>query len=260
MKRSELIEQLAAYLQLNQQVSDESAQGMKLLRLAYAELCKPADDDSQASDLKEQLTAADTAIQGLNDRVTDHEDILYDLLLQAGLVPEVDGELAISYGVAVKEDPECIEKLKSALAGGEVPEDAMRFISGVRGLLGLAYDVSLQEVFNTLTREAQRLNALDEGIAQRDKGLQNMESLINKVIEAVGIDWSEVESLPYHVKKFVDYAGDKRDAIASGAPTEEWLTECIDLAHAVRGDLSPENRVMAKAAEHIILTAPRGEA
>lgn len=260
MKRSELIEQLAAYLQLNQQVSDESAQGMKLLRLAYADLCKPADDDSQAAELKEQLTSADTAITGLNDRVTDYEDILYDLLLQAGLVPEVDGELAISYGVAVKEDPECIEKLKSALAGGEVPEDAMRFISGVRGLLGLAYDVSLQEVFNTLTREAQRLNALDEGIAQRDKGLQNMESLINKVIEVVGIDWSEVENLPYHVKKFVDYADDKRDAIASGAPTEEWLTECIDLAHAVRGDLSPENRVMAKAAERIIRTAPRGEA
>lgn len=86
MKRSELIEQLAAYLQLNQQVSDESAQGMKLLRLAYTELCKPADDDSQASDLKEQLNAADTAIQGLNDRVTDYEYILYDLLLQAGLV------------------------------------------------------------------------------------------------------------------------------------------------------------------------------
>lgn len=259
MKRSEMIEQLAAYLQLNQQVSDESAQGMKLLRLAYAELCKPADDDSQASDLKEQLNAADTAIQGLNDRVTDYEDILYDLLLQAGLVPEVDGELAISYGVAVKEDPECIEKLKTTLIRGEIPEKASDFIQAVRRLLDY-WGQDLQVLWEKLYSEAQRLKALEEGIAQRDKGLQNMESLINKIIEAVGIDWSEVESLPYHVKKFVDYAGDKRDAIASGAPTEEWLTECIDLAHAVRGDLSPENRVMAKAAEHIILTAPRGEA
>lgn len=260
MKRSEMIEQLAAYLQLNQQVSDESAQGMKLLRLAYAELCKPADDDSQASDLKEQLTAADTAIQGLNDRITDYEDILYDLLLQAGLVPEVDGELAISYGVAVKEDPECIEKLKSALAGGEVPEDAMRFISGVRNLLGLAYDVSLQEVFNTLTREAQRLNSLDAGIAQRDKGLQNMESMINKCLESAGMDWQDVDNLPEAIRKMrIDLnnlvLGENCTPMLS-----DWTQEAIDLAHAVRGNLSPENRVMAKAAEHIILTAPRGEA
>ena len=253
MKRSELIEQLAAYLQLNQQVSDESAQGMKLLRLAYADLCKPADDDSQAAELKEQLTAADNAIQGLNDRVTDYEDILYDLLLQAGLVPEVDGELAISYGVAVKEDPECIEKLKSALAGGEVPEDAMRFISGVRNLLGLAYDVSLPEVFNTLNREAQRLNSLDDGIAQRDKGLQSMEALIGKCLEAAGQDWQDVNDLPDTIARLRN--GNSTDAVPS-----DWAQEAIDLAHAVRGDLSPENRVMAKAAERIILTAPRGEA
>lgn len=253
MKRSELIEQLAAYLQLNQQVSDESAQGMKLLRLAYAELCKPADDDSQAAELKEQLTAADTAIQGLNDRVTDYEDILYDLLLQAGLVPEFDGKLAISYGVAVKEDPECIEKLKSALAGGEVPEDAMRFISGVRNLLGLAYDVSLQEVFNKLNREAQRLNSLDEGIAQRDKWLQNMEALINKCLEAAGEDWQDANDLPDAIARL-------RNGNSTAAVPSDWAQEAIDLAHAVRGDLSPENRVMAKAAERIILTAPRGEA
>lgn len=253
MKRSELIEQLAAYLTLNQQVSDESAPGMKLLRLAYADLCKPADDDSQAAELREQLNAADTAIKGLNDRVTDYEDILYDLLLQAGLVPEVDGELAISYGVAVKEDPECIEKLKTAMAGGEVPEDAMRFISGVRGLLGLAYDVSLQEVFNTLTREAQRLNALDEGIAQRDKGLQNMESLINKCLEAAGEDWQDVDDLPEAISRL-------RNGNSTAAVPSDWVQEAVDLAHAVRGDLSPENRVMAKAAERIILSAPRGEA
>lgn len=253
MKRSELIEQLAAYLQLNQQVSDESAQGMKLLRLAYAELCKPADDDSRAAELKEQLTAADKAIEGLNDRVTNYEDILYDLLLQAGLVPEVDGELAISYGVAAKEDPESIEKLKSALAGGEVPEDAMRFIAGVRNLLGLAYDVSLQEVFNTLSREAQRLNALDAGIAQRDKGLQNMEALINKCLEAAGEDWQDVDGLPEAIARLRH--GDRNTSVP-----DDWVQEAIDLAHAVRGDLSPKNRVMAKAAERIILTAPRGDA
>lgn len=252
MKRSELIEQLAAYLQLNQQVSDESAQGMKLLRLAYADLCKPADDDSQAAELKEQLTAADTAITGLNDRVTDYEDILYDLLLQAGLVPEVDGELAISYGVAVKEDPECIEKLKTILIRNEIPEKASDFIQAVRRLLDY-WGQDLQVLWEKLYSEAQRLNALDEGIAQRDKGLQNMESLINKCLEAAGEDWQDVDDLPDAIARL-------RNGNSTAAVPSDWAQEAIDLAHAVRGDLSPENRVMAKAAERIILTAPRGEA
>lgn len=252
MKRSEMIEQLAAYLQLNQQVSDESAQGMKLLRLAYAELCKPADDDSQASDLKEQLTAADTAIQGLNDRVTDYEDILYDLLLQAGLVPEVDGELAISYGVAVKEDPECIEKLKTTLIRGEIPEKASDFIQAVRRLLDY-WGQDLQVLWEKLYSEAQRLNALEEGIAQRDKGLQNMEALINKSLESAGMDWQDVDDLPDTISRL-------RNGNSTAGVPSDWAQEAVDLAHAVRGDLSPENRVMAKAAEHIILTAPRGEA
>lgn len=252
MKRSEMIEQLAAYLQLNQQVSDESAQGMKLLRLAYAELCKPADDDSQTSDLKEQLTAADTAIQGLNDRVTDYEDILYDLLLQAGLVPEVDGELAISYGVAVKEDPECIEKLKTTLIRGEIPEKAFDFIQAVRRLLDY-WGQDLQVLWEKLYSEAQRLNALEEGIAQRDKGLQNMEALINKSLESAGMDWQDVDDLPDTISRL-------RNGNSTAGVPSDWAQEAVDLAHAVRGDLSPENRVMAKAAEHIILTAPRGEA
>lgn len=252
MKRSEMIEQLAAYLQLNQQVSDESAQGMKLLRLAYAELCKPADDDSQASDLKEQLNAADTTIQGLNDRVTDYENILYDLLLQAGLVPEVDGELAISYGVAVKEDPECIEKLKTTLIRGEIPEKASDFIQAVRRLLDY-WGQDLQVLWEKLYSEAQRLNALEEGIAQRDKGLQNMEALINKSLESAGMDWQDVDDLPDTISRL-------RNGNSTAGVPSDWAQEAVDLAHAVCGDLSPENRVMAKAAEHIILTAPRGEA
>ncbi len=252
MKRSELIEQLAAYLTLNQQVSDESAPGMKLLRLSYTELCKPVDDDSQTADLKEQLNAADKAIQGMNDRVTDYEDILYDLLLQAGLVPEVDGELAISYGVAAKEDPECIEKLRTTLIRGEIPEKASDFIQAVRRLLDY-WEPDLQVLWEKLYSEAQRINSLDEGIAQRDKGLQNMESLINKCLEAAGEDWQDVDNLPDAISRL-------RNGNSTTPVPSDWAQEAIDLAHAVRRDLSPGNRVMAKAAERIILTAPQGEA
>lgn len=256
MNRTDLIAQLEKHLMDNQQVADETAPGLKLLRMAYKEIMRPAaNGEAQSSDLLAELNSADQTIKELSDRVSDYEDILYDLLLQAGLVPEVDGELAISYGVAVKEDPECIEKLKSALLGGELPDDATRFIAGVRNLLGLAYDVSLQEVFNTLTREAQRLNSLDAGIAQRDKGLQNMESMINKCLESAGMDWQDVDDLPDAIARLRQ----GENTVPSGF-FDTWAQEAIDLAHAVRGDLSPENRVMAKAAERIILSAPRSEA
>lgn len=36
----------------------------------------------------------------------------------------------------------------------------------------------------------------------------------------------------------------------------QWINECVDLAHAVRGNFAPENRVLAKAAERILSTAP----
>ena len=45
-------------------------------------------------------------------------------------------------------------------------------------------------------------------------------------------------------------------AVSDGVPMAGWVSDAVDLAHAVRGNLAPENRVMAKAAEAIILSAP----
>ena len=227
MTRSELIEQLEAYLALNQQVSDESAPGMKFLRLAFVEMQRPSNSDTESAALRADLQSADQAIAAQNDKIAEYGDVIYDLLLQAGLLPEVDGEPVLTFEMALKEDPDCIEKLKNSTVGvgykddGE-PTDSDRFISGVYNLLDVDPDTGLEGLFSQLEGKAQYLTSLEAGIAQRDRLLAQMDS------------------------------GD--------APLSGWVQDAIDLAHAVRGDLSPENRVMAKAAEALIMQAPRGEA
>lgn len=261
MNRNELLSQVEKHLIDNQQVADEAALGLKLLRQAYAELKRPVDGgETQPTELLAQLASADRTISAQQEIIDDHEGMLYDLLLQTGLLPDVDGEPALSLRVAIKEDPECLEKLNNAVTDSSVVDtDTARFISAVRNLLGLAYDVSLMDVYKSLEREAQRIASLDQGIAQRDIQLQHMETLINKCLEATGTDWQDVDQFPDIIREL--RAGEKPiplRQIQSGFA--KWAQDAIDLAHGVRGDLRPENRVMAKAAEHIILTAPRGDA
>lgn len=226
MKRSELIEQIEAHLITKQQVSDEAAPGIKLLRLAFAELKQPANTDTESAALNEELRSADQTIAAQNDKISEYSDVLYELLLQAGLLPEIDGEPVLTFEMALKEDPSCIEKLTNSFGGyndNHEQTDSDRFISGVYNLLGIGPNVSLEGLFSHLEGKAQYLASLESGIAQRDQLLAQ---------------------------------ADNQNGIA---PHPLWVQDAIDLAHAVRGDLSPENRIMAKAADKIILHAPKGE-
>ena len=49
------------------------------------------------------------------------------------------------------------------------------------------------------------------------------------------------------------------DNVTAPAVDASWLNDVIDLCHAVAGDLSRENVIMARAARSLIQTAPRGE-
>lgn len=259
MKRSDLIEQVGAYLAQNQHVSDESAPGMKFLRLMYIELERPTDSDVETQALKEQLRSADAAIEATNDKYSNLEDIILDVLLQGGMLPSVDDEPVMTLDIALREDPDCIEKLKTLLAGGTPDNaeqsDSSRFIAAVYSLLGVETSVGLQGLYSHLEGKAQYLSNLEKGIAQRDTQLQQLEAMVGSCLEAAGEDWQDVDDLPNIIRQLA--GGFKaHDTSAPGS----WVQDAIDLAHAVRGDLSPENRVMAKAAEQIILNAPRGEA
>lgn len=329
MKRSELIEQIEAHLITKQQVSDEAAPGIKLLRQAFAELKQPASTDTETAALNEELRSADQTIAAQNDKISEYSDMLYELLLQAGLLPEVDGEPVLTFEMAMKEDPDCVEKLTNTLTGvasDGTPADKDRFISGVRNLLNpIAAQgsqlLSLQEMWDLLEAASASYASQEQGIVERDNLLLQadtrlqaireklgipegaggsveqlelanidlliqqrqeaqdrllrrvattddvvtdgtaqsddmLEHILEEIIATLRLDWQDVETLPQHIRLMQD----KLESLTSTVKISRWTQDAIDLAHAVRSDLSPENRVMAKAAEQIILHAPKGEA
>lgn len=253
MQRNELITHLEAFLSANQQVADEAAPALKLLRAAYTELRKPVSGDDTIS---AELSTADRTINGLNDRLVELEFFIYDLLAEMGMVPEVNDEPVASLSDALERVPNLLEALKEAVSSTSNDDDtakATRFISAVRNLLGTG-DVTLEEVYAVLESKAQYLAGLENGIAERDKNVSELEALVSACLDAAGEDWQDVEGLPGVIKQM------RQNAESEGVPLSGWVSDAIDLAHAVRGNLAPENRVMAKAAEALILKSPRGEA
>lgn len=336
MKRSELLDQIEAYLALNVHVADETAEGLKFLRLAYMQLRNPSDSDAEAAALRADLTSADQTIAALNDKNTEYSDVLYDLLLQTGLLPEIDGEPVLTFEMALKEDPDCVEKLTNTITGSASDEsqaDKDRFINAVRKMLD-GEGLSLLGLWETLEKKAQYLEGLEKGIQERDQQISDaderiehvetleriivncfkatgvdgdisieairkqpvylleeriqrlrekasgnetpaddtaingtaqgddfLEHIVEEVVAIVGLDWQDVETLPQHVQKLAFAAKQSQQIVTNHvAGHAGWVTDAIDLAHAVRGNLAPENRVMAKAAEQIIMNAPKGEA
>lgn len=83
-----------------------------------------------------------------------------------------------------------------------------------------------------------------------------LKDILEQCITILRLDWQDVETLPQHVQKLQEMVNSSRPAPI--AVPDGWVIDAIDLAHAVRGNLAPENRVMAKAAEAIIAGAPRG--
>lgn len=257
MQRNELITQLEAFLSANQQVADEAAPALKLLRAAYAELRKPVSgDDTTEQRYLAELSTADRTINGLNDRLVEVEFFIYDLLSEMGMVPEVNDEPVASLSDALERAPNLLEALKEAVSSFSTDDDTAkekRFIFAVRNLLGTG-DISLEEVYAALESKAQYLAGLENGIAERDKNVSELEALVSACLDAAGEDWQDVEGLPGVIKQM------RQNAESEGVPLSGWVSDAIDLAHAVRGNLAPENRVMAKAAEALILKSPRGEA
>lgn len=264
MKRSELLEKIEGHLSQHQQVADEAAEGLKFLRLCYIELKKPAMGDTDV--LQQELASADSAIKDQQDKISDYEDILYDLLLQADLVPDVDGSPAISLGVALKEDPDSIEKLKTQLV--ETPKsDSDRFIAAVRQVLDADAGATLQEVYDLLESKAEYLSGLEQGIAERDNKIQNLETIMDNALNAAGQDWQNVDEFPLLIAQLMRSVSERASPITVADddhpfPPQDyalWVQDAIDLAHAVCGNMSPENRIMAKAARELIIMAPKDD-
>lgn len=111
----------------------------------------------------------------------------------------------------------------------------------------------------------QRQAAWDRARSGRDEVPPEgtLESIIDRCLSILHLDWQDVETLPQEVQQLEQKASkldDDDDDVVSGdvcLTDVSWIRDSIDLAHAVAGDLSPANRVMAKEAQRLIKQAPR---
>lgn len=111
----------------------------------------------------------------------------------------------------------------------------------------------------------QRQAAWDRARSGRDEVPPEgtLESIIDRCLSILHLDWQDVETLPQEVQQLEQKASkldDDDDDVVSGdvcLTDVSWIRDSIDLAHAVAGDLSPANRVMAKEAKRLIKQAPR---
>lgn len=319
MTKTELCKSLQEFLADKEEIANDAAPALKLMRQCLAELEKPTSGTGDDLHLRGELASADSTIAKLQDIVRDREGYIYGLLAELAMVPEIDEEPVDSLLAAYEQSPSILDDLQEKVASMFAREDAAdkdRFINGVRALLEVDAGDGLQRLWDVLESKAQYLNGLETGIAQRDEILLQadarmlavreklgipatahgtveqleipaidlimqqrqaaqdrlvvgrdeapaegtLEAIIEQIILIMKMDWQDVEALPQEIQQLRNDANrmlrDANLAVSGNVPLAGWVSDSIDLAHAVRANLAPENRVMAKAAEAIILGAP----
>ena len=265
MNQTELVQQIRAFLA---DKDDVTAPGLELLSKAMAALERDAPASApMAATLPGWARIAET--------------FMYDALAELGLLPEREDEPAPNLQLALQADPTLPDVALStiALAGQTTyPPDNVRFITAVRAMLEAGDNEALEQVYGRLEAKAQYLANLEAGIAERDGKLASAEAILSKCLEAAVMDWQDIDDLPGAISRYattarmheaeVQVMGERRRGVidergndvvdpAVHLVHERWIDDAVDLAHAVAGNLAPENRVMAKAAKHLIKTAPR---
>lgn len=261
MNQTELVQQIRAFLA---DKDDVTAPGLELLSHAMAALERDA-------------PARSAVAATLPDWARTAETFMYDTLAELGQLPEREDEPAPNLQLALQADPSLPDTALNAISVlSAFPPDGTRFINAVRAMLEAGDNEALEQVYGRLEAKAQYLVNLEAGIAERDQKLASAEAMLSKCLEALGMGWDEIDLLPYRIGRYVEYSDNKRDAmventLAGRSSAEDvnvvdpavhlvhqrWIDDAVDLAHAVAGNLAPENRVMAKAAKHLIKTAPR---
>lgn len=136
---------------------------------------------------------------------------------------------------------------------------AEQFVAQVRTMLG--FEGTDEELAEACQAYGKQYADMEQAVLDRDEQIAAQDKLIGAVIDAAKSDWQYVDDLPTRVAQLrAAYDKSKLSQAVEevAAPLAGWVSDAIDLAHAVRGDLRPENRIMAKAAENIIMAAPRG--
>lgn len=231
MEQKELVKQLRDFLRDKESVDGNAAPALHLMRHALVALERPVVEVHQ--DILEDNHEAEV----LRDQLAEREGVLYGLLGELQLIPEVDGEPVDTLADAIAEDITILESLHSEVVNlfarwNESPDtarDREKFIAAVCALLNLPSGTPLLDIWHALEAKAQYLASLERGIAERDQAIEALE-------EPKGLAGSDL----------LEHVGD---------PGDRWRDDALDLAHAVAKDKSLGNRVMAKAAEQLIADA-----
>lgn len=261
MNQTELVQQIRAFLT---DKDDVTAPGLELLSKAMAALERDAPAPMAAT---------------LPDWARTAETFMYDTLAELGQLPEREDEPAPNLQLALQADPSLPDTALNAISAlSAFPPDGTRFINAVRAMLEAGDNEALEQVYGRLEAKAQYLANLEAGIAERDGKLASAEAILSKCLEAAVMDWQDIDDLPVAISRYattarmheaeVQVMGERRRGVidergndvvdpAVHLVHERWIDDAVDLAHAVAGNLSAENRVMAKAAKYIIKTAPR---
>lgn len=236
MEQKELVRQLREFLADKEGVDGGAAPALHLMRHALVALERPIVEVRQ--DVLEDSHEADQ----LRDQLAEREGFIYGLLGELQMIPEIDGEPVETLAEAIAEDSDVLDSLHSEVVNlftrwNESPDTARdrdKFISAVCNLLQVNAGSPLLDVWNALEAKAHYLNSLERGIAERDETIARLER-------------GSVVSVNRELA--IELAPDARD---------RWVDEAMDLAHAVSRDRSPENRLMAKAADRLIASAREG--
>ena len=231
MEQKELVKQLRDFLRDKESVDGNAAPALHLMRHALVALERPI------VEVRQDILEDNHEAEGLRDQLAEREWVLYGLLGELQLIPEVDGEPVDTLADAIAEDITILESLHSEVVNlftrwNESPDtarDREKFIAAVCALLNLPSGTPLLDIWHALEAKAQYLASLERGIAERDQAIEALE-------EPKGLAGSDL----------LEHVGD---------PGDRWRDDALDLAHAVAKDKSLGNRVMAKAAEQLIADA-----
>lgn len=231
MEQKELVKQLRDFLRDKESVDGNAAPALHLMRHALVALERPI------VEVRQDILEDNHEAEGLRDQLAEREGVLYGLLGELQLIPEVDGEPVDTLADAIAEDITILESLHSEVVNlfarwNESPDtarDREKFIAAVCALLNLPSGTPLLDIWHALEAKAQYLASLERGIAERDQAIEALE-------EPKGLASGDL----------LGHVGD---------PGDRWRGDALDLAHAVAKDKSLGNRVMAKAAEQLIADA-----
>lgn len=231
----------------------------------------PEEDDEPLPDLEAALAAEPelpqraldligTGINGLKfadavRRLLGAENV--DNLNQLWGLLEAKGEYLTSLETELKNRDSLLADGDAAIVRLNAVREKLGIPKGVLGPVWQVENAAIDLLINQRqAAQARLLVGRDEAPAE-----DTLEAILEKIITITGLDWQDVETLPQHIQHIQQMHNDlmHNDLVDPDVRLviAGWVNDCVDLAHAVRGDLSPENRVMAKAAQHIIDSAPR---